>query len=158
MDAVTLLSSTVGIEPACLALGVARASYYRQRPLLGPSALEQPLGLNLLLFTGFFNKLAGQFGAFTRCHLLLTLIENKLPVASDRNSDRQHLVLKFLRPAWRKLASQQSADLSGLGIEHFGQDGFMRWGCRSPIMLFDDIGTIFPGARDTFFHLLQLFR
>jgi putative transposase len=43
MDAVTLLSSTVGIEPACLALGMARASYYRQRPLLGPSAVEQPL-------------------------------------------------------------------------------------------------------------------
>jgi len=42
MDAVTLLSSTVGIQPACLALGVARASYYRQRPLLGPCALEQP--------------------------------------------------------------------------------------------------------------------
>jgi transposase InsO family protein len=32
---------TVGIEPACAALGVARASYYRQRPLLGPSPVAQ---------------------------------------------------------------------------------------------------------------------
>ena len=37
MDAVLLLSVTVGIESACDALGVARASFYRQRPLLGPT-------------------------------------------------------------------------------------------------------------------------
>ena len=37
MDAVLQLSTTVGIESACDALGVARASFYRQRPLLGPT-------------------------------------------------------------------------------------------------------------------------
>src|SRR5450755_2241642 len=37
MDAVLLLSVTVGIESACDALGIARASFYRQRPLLGPT-------------------------------------------------------------------------------------------------------------------------
>jgi putative transposase len=37
MDAVLHLSSTVGIESACDALGVARASFYRLRPLLGPT-------------------------------------------------------------------------------------------------------------------------
>ena len=37
MDAVLQLSSTVGIESACDVLGVARASFYRQRPLLGPT-------------------------------------------------------------------------------------------------------------------------
>ena len=37
MDAVLQLSSTVGIESACAVLGVARASFYRQRPLLGPA-------------------------------------------------------------------------------------------------------------------------
>lgn len=37
MDAVLNLSSTVGIESACNALGVARASFYRHRPLLGPA-------------------------------------------------------------------------------------------------------------------------
>lgn len=37
MDAVLQLSSTVGIESACDSLGVARASFYRQRPLLGPT-------------------------------------------------------------------------------------------------------------------------
>jgi hypothetical protein len=36
MDAVLQLSATVGIESACDVLGVARASYYRQRPLFGP--------------------------------------------------------------------------------------------------------------------------
>jgi putative transposase len=36
MDAVSQLAFTVGIESACDVLGVARASYYRQRPLLGP--------------------------------------------------------------------------------------------------------------------------
>jgi putative transposase len=36
MDAVLQLSSTVGIEAACDALGVARATFYRRRPLLGP--------------------------------------------------------------------------------------------------------------------------
>lgn len=41
MDAVSHLSSSVGIGQACAALGVARASYYRQRPLLGPSPLTQ---------------------------------------------------------------------------------------------------------------------
>jgi putative transposase len=41
MDAVSHLSFSVGIEPACAALGVARASYYRQRPLLGPSPVAQ---------------------------------------------------------------------------------------------------------------------
>ena len=37
MDAVLQLSSTVGIESACDALGVARASFYRHRPLFGPA-------------------------------------------------------------------------------------------------------------------------
>jgi putative transposase len=42
MDAVLQLSSTVGIESACAVLGVSRASFYRQRPLLGP-ALSVPI-------------------------------------------------------------------------------------------------------------------
>jgi putative transposase len=42
MDAALQLSSTVGIESACDALGVVRASFYRHRPLLGPS-LPAPL-------------------------------------------------------------------------------------------------------------------
>ncbi len=37
MDAVLQLSSTIGIQSACDALGVARASFYRRRPLLGPA-------------------------------------------------------------------------------------------------------------------------
>ncbi len=37
MAAVMQLSSTVGVESACDALGVARASFYRQRPRLGPT-------------------------------------------------------------------------------------------------------------------------
>jgi putative transposase len=37
MDATLQLSSTVGIESACDALGVVRASFYRLRPLCGPS-------------------------------------------------------------------------------------------------------------------------
>ena len=40
MDAVLQLSSTVGIESACDVLGVARASFYRQRPLLGPALVR----------------------------------------------------------------------------------------------------------------------
>jgi putative transposase len=43
MDAVLQLSSTVGIESACDALGVPRASFYRQRPLLGPALFGLPL-------------------------------------------------------------------------------------------------------------------
>src|ERR1035438_10736577 len=42
MDAVLQLSSTVGIESACDVLGVARASYYRQRPLFGPKLPASP--------------------------------------------------------------------------------------------------------------------
>jgi hypothetical protein len=42
MDAVLQLSSTVGIESACDVLGVARASYYRQRPLFGPKLSASP--------------------------------------------------------------------------------------------------------------------
>jgi len=42
MDAVLLLSVTVGVESACDALGVARASFYRQRPLLGPALSAHP--------------------------------------------------------------------------------------------------------------------
>ena len=42
MDAVVQLSPTVGIESACDALDVARASFYRQRPLLGPTLSVQP--------------------------------------------------------------------------------------------------------------------
>ena len=38
MDAVTHLAPTVGIVAACDFLAVARASFYRQRPVLGPSA------------------------------------------------------------------------------------------------------------------------
>ena len=41
MDAVTQLSPTVGVVAACDVLGVARATFYRQRPLLGPSASPQ---------------------------------------------------------------------------------------------------------------------
>ena len=37
MDAVLQLSPTVGVESACDVLGVARASFYRQRPPLGPA-------------------------------------------------------------------------------------------------------------------------
>ena len=37
MDAVNQLASTVGIESACDVLGVARASFYRQRPVFGPA-------------------------------------------------------------------------------------------------------------------------
>jgi putative transposase len=42
MDAVSNLASTVGVLAACDVLGVARASFYRQRPILGPSALPAP--------------------------------------------------------------------------------------------------------------------
>ncbi len=42
MDAVTRLAPTVGIVAACDFLAVARASFYRQRPVLGPSALPAP--------------------------------------------------------------------------------------------------------------------
>ncbi len=42
MDAALQLSSSVGIESACDALGVVRASFYRQRPLLGPSLSVRP--------------------------------------------------------------------------------------------------------------------
>src|SRR5438045_4184127 len=38
MDAVTHLAPTVGVVAACECLGVARASFYRQRPVLGPPA------------------------------------------------------------------------------------------------------------------------
>lgn len=42
MDAVTHLAPTVGVLAACDVLGVARASFYRQRPLLGPPASPEP--------------------------------------------------------------------------------------------------------------------
>jgi putative transposase len=42
MDAVTHLAPTVGIVAACDCLAVARASFYRQRPVLGPSASPAP--------------------------------------------------------------------------------------------------------------------
>jgi len=42
MDAVTHLAPTVGVVAACDVLGVARASFYRQRPVLGPPASSAP--------------------------------------------------------------------------------------------------------------------
>lgn len=42
MDAVTHLAPTVGVVAACDFLGVARASFYRQRPVLGPSVWPTP--------------------------------------------------------------------------------------------------------------------
>lgn len=42
MDAVTQLAPTVGVVAACDFLGVARASFYRQRPVLGPPAAPAP--------------------------------------------------------------------------------------------------------------------
>jgi len=42
MDAVTHLAPTVGVVAACDFLGVARASFYRQRPVLGPPAWPAP--------------------------------------------------------------------------------------------------------------------
>lgn len=42
MDAVTHLAPTVGVLAACDVLGVARASFYRQRPMLGPPASPEP--------------------------------------------------------------------------------------------------------------------
>ena len=42
MDAVTHLAPTVGVVAACDSLGVARASFYRQRPVLGPPASPAP--------------------------------------------------------------------------------------------------------------------
>jgi putative transposase len=40
MDAALQLSCTVGIESACDALGVARATFYRRRPMFGPPLAE----------------------------------------------------------------------------------------------------------------------
>lgn len=45
MDAVSQLAPTVGVESACDVLGVARASFYRQRPLPGPMLAAPPLPL-----------------------------------------------------------------------------------------------------------------
>jgi len=42
MDAVTQLLPTVGVLAACDFLGVARASFYRQRPIVGPPAAPAP--------------------------------------------------------------------------------------------------------------------
>ncbi len=42
MDAVTHLAPTVGVVAACDCLGVARASFYRQRPIVGPPATPSP--------------------------------------------------------------------------------------------------------------------
>jgi hypothetical protein len=42
MDAVTHLAPTVGVVAACDFLGVARASFYRQRPVPGPTASPVP--------------------------------------------------------------------------------------------------------------------
>ena len=42
MDAVTQLAPTVGVLAACDVLGVARASFYRQRPVFGPPASPAP--------------------------------------------------------------------------------------------------------------------
>jgi len=42
MDAVAHLAPTVGVLAACDVLGVARASFYRQPPMLGPLALPAP--------------------------------------------------------------------------------------------------------------------
>src|ERR1035441_7924049 len=42
MDAVTRLAPTVGIVAACDFLAVARASFYRQRPVLGPLPSPAP--------------------------------------------------------------------------------------------------------------------
>ena len=42
MDAVTHLAPAVGVVAACDSLGVARASFYRQRPIFGPSASPAP--------------------------------------------------------------------------------------------------------------------
>ncbi len=42
MDAVTQLAPTVGVVAACDCLGVARASFYRQRPVLGPPTVSAP--------------------------------------------------------------------------------------------------------------------
>ena len=42
MDAVTHLAPTVRIVAACVCLSAARASFYRQRPVLGPSASPAP--------------------------------------------------------------------------------------------------------------------
>jgi putative transposase len=42
MDAVTHLALTVGVVAACDFLGVARASFYRQRPVLGPPESSAP--------------------------------------------------------------------------------------------------------------------
>jgi putative transposase len=42
MDAVTHLAPTVGVAAACDCLGVARATFYRQRPVLRPPASPMP--------------------------------------------------------------------------------------------------------------------
>ena len=58
MDAVTHLAPTVGIVSACDFLAVARTSFYRQRPVLGPSPSPVPepalpAGLSTVFFCTF---------------------------------------------------------------------------------------------------------
>ena len=48
MNAAAELASSVGVEPACEALGVARASFYRCRPRLGPLERDAQLAANVV--------------------------------------------------------------------------------------------------------------
>ena len=43
LDSVAALSATIGIEAACTALAVSRATFYRNRLLLGPFAMPETL-------------------------------------------------------------------------------------------------------------------
>jgi putative transposase len=70
MDAVLQLSSTVGIESACDVLAISRASFYRQRPLLGPA-------LSVLLLAPAARPVPARALSFDECESVRTVLNSE---------------------------------------------------------------------------------
>ena len=109
MDAVLTLAPTVGIQSACDTLGVVRASFYRQRPALGPKlAPAQPAP------TAVRPSPARSLAADERAHVLDVLHQERFqdcaPAAVQATLLDEGRYLCSTRTMYRLLAQQGESD------------------------------------------------
>ena len=108
MDSVSALSSTVGVEPACDLLGVARSSFYRLRPIMGP-ALPSPLIVTPILPAPSFRALSSGERAAVRQVLDSERFQDCSPAAIHATLLDENRYLCSVRTMYRLLEQDGSS-------------------------------------------------
>src|SRR5215467_10718708 len=101
MDAVTQLATAVGVVAACDFLSVARASFYRQRPILGPAAVPPAEPAPPAERAVLTRALSPEERSSVRAVLHEERFQDRSPAAVQakvNSADKLYLVIESVRP------------------------------------------------------------